>query len=126
MAEDLRRRALLGDADALDELLEHERRKIAGAAAEERRKISDAAAEELRKAEQRERLLKQRIAFQDKLLSMRDNKELRFHATIDKLCERIRVQDAELAASRSDLIAKLFSNRSVMCCAGQCRSRVRL
>lgn len=103
MADNLRQRALAGDADALDELLENERTAS-------RDRIAS---------------LEQRIAFQDKVIALKDANEVRFRATIDNLCKRIRMDNAEMEALRCELLrvaCSSFTNRPSGCCAQQYKS----
>lgn len=112
MAEDLRRRALSGDESALDELLRSE--------------VAEKLIKERQKASQRESLLKHRIAFQEKVLALRDRDNIKYKACIDKMSRRLRVQGAELQALRSDIISKAFRHRCTSSCAREIGKTLRL
>lgn len=108
MADNLRQRALAGDANALDALLEQER----------------TASQEQEQTASRNRIasLEQRIVFQDKVIALKDANEVRFRTTIDNLCERIRMDNAEMEALRFELLTKACSSctmRPYGCCAQQ-------
>ena len=103
MTDNLKQRILAGggDADALDELIEQVK-------------------QEVRQQEQLQAShLRQHIAFQDRMLSLKAADEVRFRATIDKLITKGRITDAENQALRCSLIQKV---RLPSSCAQQHKS----